>query len=77
MSRHNSSGSYGHKIQRIGYGGYRLYWTVDRYYAGSRLRFPTGSSRDTDEAGAIRFAKKHGIEVPWNRSPTATKQENE
>lgn len=64
MSRHNSSGSRGHAIQHIGHGIYRLYWTVDRYYANSRLRHPRSYSRDTDEAGARRFAKRWDIELP-------------
>lgn len=58
MGRHRSSGSYSHSIRRIGPDHYRLYWTVDHYYSGSRLRFPRGASRDTDLAGAKRFAKR-------------------
>lgn len=61
MSRHGSARSYGHRIRCIDPGTFRLSWTVDRYYPGSRLRFPTGYSRDTDRAGAIRFAKRWGI----------------
>jgi hypothetical protein len=53
--------SYAHKIQYIGPDHYRLHWTVDHKYSGSRLRFPRGHSRDTDEAGAKRFSKR------WNR----------
>jgi len=64
MSRYFSSGSYGHDIQRIGRDHYRLHWTYDRYYSGSRLRFPQGRSRDTDHAGAVRFAKKWGLDEP-------------
>jgi hypothetical protein len=64
MSRHSSSGSSYHAIQRIGPDHYRLSWTVDRYVRGSRLRFPTTSTRDTDLAGAIRFAKKWEIDPP-------------
>lgn len=45
-------------------GGWRISWTYDRYYAGSRLRFPTTISRDTDEAGARRFCKKWDIVFP-------------
>lgn len=58
MSRHNSGGSYGHRIHRVAADHYRLTWTVDRYVKGSRLRFPTGHSRDTGLVGARRFAKK-------------------
>lgn len=58
MSRHRESTSYGHSISFLGGGDYRLHWAVDRHYAGSRLRFPRTCHRDTDEAGAIRFALK-------------------
>lgn len=64
MGRHRSNGSYGHRIAKIGSGHYRLSWTVDRYYAGSQLRFPRTTWRDTDEAGARRFAKRWGVAVP-------------
>ena len=64
MSRYNSSGSTDHRITNDRWGGYRLSWVVDRYYAGSRLRFPTRYSRDTDHAGAIRFSKKWGAQMP-------------
>lgn len=56
--------SYGHAIRDLGGGCYRIHWTVDRKYEGSRLRFPTGYRRETDEDGARRFAKRHGIEFP-------------
>ncbi len=61
MSRIRSTGSSGHSVKRFGYDDYRLYWTVDRYCKGSRLRFPTQYSRDTDAAGAKRFIKKWGV----------------
>lgn len=64
MSRHRPSGSYGHRIQRIGDDWFRLSWVVDRYYTGSRLRFPRGTSRDTDLAGARRFAKRWELPEP-------------
>lgn len=64
MSRFSSAGSYGHSIKRLFLDGYRLSWVVDRYYAGSRLRFPTSYSRETDLAGAKRFAKKWEIAEP-------------
>lgn len=59
MSRSKSSESQGHSISSIGWGDYRLHWSVDRYYPGSRLRHPCSCHRDTDLAGAIRFALKH------------------
>jgi hypothetical protein len=71
MSRHRSSGSRGHHIERLCPGCYRLSWTVDRYYATSRLRFPTRYSRDTDEAGAVRFAKKWNVPLPEELGKTA------
>lgn len=61
MGRFNSSGSVDHHVQRLGDNFYRISWVVDRYYTGSRLRFPTRYSRDTDTAGAKRFIKKWGI----------------
>jgi hypothetical protein len=58
MGRHRSSGSTGHSVSKIASDCYRLHWTVDRYYSGSRLRFPRGYSRDTDLDGARRFVKR-------------------
>jgi hypothetical protein len=58
MSCFNSSGSSNHAVSHIGHDHYRLEWTVDRYTKNSRLRFPTRFNRDTDEAGAVKFAKK-------------------
>jgi hypothetical protein len=64
VGRFRSAGSYAHSIQRIGPDHYRLSWAVDRYYAGSRLRFPRTDWRDTDTAGAKRFAKKWNVDLP-------------
>lgn len=58
MGRYSSNGSYGHRIMKLGDDSYRLFWTVDRYYSGSRLRFPRTASRDTDKNGALKFSKK-------------------
>lgn len=69
MSRHHSSGSKGHWIARVGFDHYRLSWIVDRYYEGSRLRFPTAYRRDTDKAGAERFARRWGVTMPEAREP--------
>lgn len=68
MGRYSSNPSYGHKIQRMGHDFYRLWWTCDRYYANSRLRFPKGYSRDTDTKGAQRFAKRWGVAMPKDES---------
>lgn len=59
-----TSSGYGHRIQRIGRDHFRLFWTFDRKIAGSRLRWPTTVTRDTDEAGAKRYAKKWGAKMP-------------
>lgn len=64
MSRFSSAGSYGHAIQRLGNDHFRLSWVVDRYYPTSRLRHPRVCTRDTDEAGARRFAKRWGVPLP-------------
>lgn len=64
MSRHRSVGSYGHWIEDRGHGDFRLHYTVDRYYAGSRLRYPRHYVRDTDQQGAERFAKRWRVEMP-------------
>jgi hypothetical protein len=54
--------SYGHDVRMIAGDHFRLSWTVDHKYPSSRQRFPRSHSRDTDEAGAERFAKRWGIE---------------
>lgn len=64
MGRYSTNSSYGHRIESTRWGGFRLYWTVDRYYVGSRQRFPTGYSRDAEYEGAVRFAKRHGLPIP-------------
>lgn len=55
-------------IQRLVW-GYRLHWSVDRYYAGSRLRYPRSCTRDTDLAGALRFAKRWNLPRPIEDAP--------
>jgi hypothetical protein len=64
VTRHRAASSYGHLILHLGAGSFRISWTVDRYYAGSRLRYPRGFERVTDLAGARRFARKHGLPAP-------------
>ena len=64
MSRHRSRKSYGHRVRKIEHDWYCLSWCVDFYYSGNRLRHPRGFRRDTDEAGAKRFAKRWKLEVP-------------
>lgn len=55
--------SYGHNARQVGHDHFRLSWTVDFKYASSRLRHPRTYQRDTDEAGAARFAKRWGISL--------------
>jgi hypothetical protein len=55
--------AYAHKYRRISHNHYRLSWSFDVKIAGSRLRWPRTISKDTDLAGAWRFAKK------WDLSP--------
>jgi hypothetical protein len=62
---------YGHAIRRIADDHYRISWTSDRKYAGSRLRHPVGYSRDTDETGALRFSRKWGVAMPRPPEPKA------
>ena len=56
--------AYAHNIVRIGGDHYRLSWSFDTKIAGSRLRWPRTITRDTDEAGATRFARKWGCKLP-------------
>ena len=72
--RHRQQRSYNHRCQyHSNWGGwYEISWTVDRYVSGSRLRFPTTYTRDTDEAGARRFCKKWGIPLPENLQEAAS-----
>lgn len=62
MGRFRTQTSYGHSIKRLEPDWYRMGWAVDYYYPDSRLRFPRSFERDTDEVGAKRFCKKHGID---------------
>lgn len=64
------SGSYNHKIKYERPDEYVISWVVDFKYGGSRLRYPQGRRRDTNEKGARRFAKKWGIEMPEPPKPT-------
>lgn len=56
------SGSYGHRIRRMGSDWYRISWTLDSKYG--RIRYPRGHHRDTDYKGAVRFAKKWKLALP-------------
>lgn len=74
MGRFSPSPSYNHGVSDIGHGCYRIHWTVDRYYAGSRLRHPQIKSRDTDRDGALRFIKKWNIN--WRIPASLTENAN-
>lgn len=70
MSRFSEQHSYGHDCRYCAthWGDYyQLFWTVDHYVSGSRLRFPTVYHRDTDERGARRFCKRWGIDMPTKK----------
>lgn len=56
------SGSRNHHIQRMGEDFYRLSWSVYSKYG--RMLYPRQYRRDTDRAGAERFAKKWGVKMP-------------
>ena len=67
MGRYRRNGSYGHACRMMCFWGgsvWRISWTCDRYYSGVRCRFPTRYKRITDEAGAKRFCKRWGLEMP-------------
>jgi hypothetical protein len=64
MGRYRPEGSYFHAVKRLPDGSYLLSWQVDRYYKGSRQRHPRRCTRETDEAGARRFCKRWGLELP-------------
>ncbi len=61
MSRHNPGGGYGHHARKITTDTWEISWMFDRYYTGSRLRYPQHMSRITDRAGAERFVRKWGL----------------
>jgi hypothetical protein len=64
MSRHRTAKSVGHRVKLVGPDHYRLSWVVDFYYPSSTLRYPRMFHRDTDYAGAVRFAKRWRIDAP-------------
>ena len=64
MGRYSGNASYGHRILYMGGGDYRICWTYDRYYSGSRLRHPQSCDKWTDQAGALRFSRKWDVPMP-------------
>lgn len=71
MGRFSGSNAHGHSARKLSADTWRISWVVDRYYPTSSLRHPIGYSRITDDAGAKRFAKKHGFTLPENEARTA------
>lgn len=69
-----SRSSYGHRITRVMGDCYRLSWSFDVKLKGSRLRWPRTMTRDTDEAGALRFAKKWNIAMPNDKFSDADRR---
>lgn len=55
-------GGHGHRIRKERDDEYVVSWRVDRKIG--RLRAETWQRRDTDRAGALRFAKKWGCRMP-------------
>lgn len=53
-------GGYGHQIRQLGPNRFIISWVWDKRYARRGIRYPRRMARDTDTAGARRFAKK------WN-----------
>lgn len=64
MTRYRPAKAYGHRLKSMGADWYRMSWVIDFYYPNSRLRHPRLFTRDTDLAGAKRFAKRHSIALP-------------
>lgn len=61
MSRHHSSRAQSPRLTHLAPDFWRMSWVVDYYYPGSRLRHPRTFTRYTDDAGAVRFAKRWNI----------------
>jgi hypothetical protein len=57
---------HGHCIKRLTHDDFRLSWVYNKRVAnrGRHLIWPTRITRDTDRAGAERFAKKWGCPMP-------------
>ena len=63
MSGHRPGTSYGHSCKAALF-GYEISWVVDYYYPDRHCRFRRRFGRFTDRAGAERFCKRHGINLP-------------
>lgn len=64
MSRYRSVPAYSFALRCVGQDEFEIYWTVDFYYATSRLWYPRRFRRLTDWQGACRFARKHNLAIP-------------
>lgn len=61
--------AYGHSIRNSWMAGYYIIsWTYDTKIKGSRLRWPRTMSRETDEAGALKFSKKWDTPMPEKKN---------
>jgi hypothetical protein len=69
--------SYGHSVRQIGRDHYRLSWSFDVKIAGSRLRWPRTFTRDTDAAGAERFAEKWQVAIKHAAAPQEAARQDE
>jgi len=58
--------SYGHNISKIVDDAYSLRWWVN-HFGTRRGVYARPFDRPTDEAGAKRFAKRWGVEMPEDR----------
>lgn len=52
------------KIERLSPGLYRVSWRYHAPVAGTKRRHIVERSRITDTIGALRFASRHGGEIP-------------
>lgn len=61
------AGGRDHRIRRLGFDEYELSWRVEYKINGSRILHHRMMHRDTNRAGAERFAKKWGCPLPVMR----------
>lgn len=62
--------TYNHRITRLDHNSYRLSWCFDANIQDTRVSWPQMVNQDTDETGAIAFAKKWRITMPLTATPT-------
>lgn len=68
VSRHATrAGSHSHRLVKCGDGRYEMRWHTNHWARGSRLRVIAAHSRDTNEVGAKRFAKRWGVKMPEDK----------